>query len=959
MPTPTLTALYRIIEEEPLRRKILIVRSFAAGHQWVQRMARTFGAVQQVEVHTVESLALEAARLKLFEGGRRYVSREESRWLIMSLMTKLGQAGDDYVPTAMVTPGVAEAFHNAVCELREAGLTSARIEPNRFERPEKGAYVRRLLQAYEEALERDKLIDFAHLFRYAEPMENGLLLLDPALRLSAAGDAVLKALAGRIVVLPDNEPFTDPNSGFPYQTLAMFRAAGTLAEPKEAFRRIAAQRLAWDQVEIILSDYAACAPKVHALARSLDVPCTFAQGLPFLAGSIGKAALAALEWMESDFRAETLIAAFRRGLLRLPSEEIKSSDAVRVLETSGIGWGRERYALLREYASDQENLAACARQLEETVSEWFAALPVRRSDWSCAHVADALARWVECCREPAGRSDADALQTVRELRETTRRWGDEPVGASTAIRLVREQLESKYVEAEGIPKPGSLFISSLENGGQSGRPFTFILGMDEESWALSIRQDPVLLDAERRALNEAAGIPELLETSGRRAVRRQDERDRRLGGIRGTVTASFTGLRLSDQKEGSPAYELLQLYRLHCGNGDADFDALFDALPEPAIYFGGLTDLNIYTTDYLLGELSTKQHTLRDGRSSVLAVYSLLSSGAAAVESRQETLIGAYDGVLRSNVVEEGISLQSYSASKLETYAKCPLLFFYQELLGIRPKETAVYDRSRWLDPLQRGSLLHRIFFVYMNETVAAGGEHDRDRLDRIAERLLQETLQAIPAPSAHVYEKECASIRGDVEVFYHMELRRGSRPAYFELELHADGGTFALELSDGFVLPLRGVVDRIDETAPHRYRVIDYKTGNPKSYDDGSFYAGGKQVQHALYALAVEQWLRRTGRDPEAVVDEAGYAFPTARGMGEEAMRAQLGKREETERLLRSAVEAIRSGLFPPADDPKVCAYCDYAAVCGPHAEWKKGARNFPENRERLAPLLEVTRHG
>jgi len=382
-------------------------------------------------------------------------------------------------------------------------------------------------------------------------------------------------------------------------------------------------------------------------------------------------------------------------------------------------------------------------------------------------------------------------------------------------------------------------------------------------------------------------------------------------------------------------------------------------LPEPAAFYSGLTKLNINEADYLLCELTTKQNTLLDGCLAVLAVYPLLSNGVAAFEARRATLVGVYDGVLRPNVINGGIALQSYSASKLETYAKCPLQFFYQELLGIRPKETAVYDRTRWLDPLQRGSLLHRIFFIYMNETVASGGEHDRGRLDGITERLLLETLQAIPAPSIHVYEKECASIRGDVEVFYRMELRRGSRPAYFELELHADGGMFLLELSDGFVLPLRGVVDRIDATAPHRYRVIDYKTGKTKSYDDGSFYAGGKQVQHALYALAVEQWLRRTGRDPEAVVDEAGYAFPTQRGMGEETMRPQLGKREETERLLRSAVEAIHTGLFPPSDDPKICSYCDYASVCGPHAEWKKDARNFPQNREHLAPLLEVTGHG
>lgn len=320
-----------------------------------------------------------------------------------------------------------------------------------------------------------------------------------------------------------------------------------------------------------------------------------------------------------------------------------------------------------------------------------------------------------------------------------------------------------------------------------------------------------------------------------------------------------------------------------------------------------------------------------------------------------ETPLGPYDGIVEDAAACAGEGLPAvFSASRLETYARCPLLFFYRDVLRMKPKETTTFDRTRWLDAMQRGSLLHGIFFEYMSDT-ASTGRHDPARLRAVCERKLREAAERIPAPSPHIYAKECDGIRADCEIFLSMELRRETKPRWFELELHRKDEPFVLELDDGFALAIRGIVDRIDEIAPHRYKIIDYKTGRPSGYGEDAFFAGGTQIQHALYALAAEQWLRRSGQDPQAVVAEAAYAFPTQRGLGEEAVRPQEGRREDTSALLRNMLESIRSGLFPPTHKPEHCRSCDFAGVCGPHAEWKKHARTFPENRERLKRLLEV----
>jgi len=957
--------LYDVVEAHPLTKKIWIVENYSSGHQTLQRMARELGPVTNLDVATVEGLARSRAA-----AGLAYAPPGETYWIVYSLMrSAAAEPWGSYVPPALVTPGVADRFHRTVLELREAGLTADRLVDDAFEQPEKAAYVRGLFAAYEAALARHRLVDFAGLAELAAPVRSdgeSLFVLDGGLRLSAAASRMVERLAGgRGIWLVEPEPdFLSPDGRFPFASASWFRALGPLAEAKEALRRAAASGCAWDECEVLLTDYAAYAPAMYGLCRRFDIPATFAGGLPIGFAALGRAALGFLDWLDSGFRADALAAALKQGGVRPPEDAgFRASDAIRLLETTGIGWGRERYVLLASNAFDREPDRPAAEWLDGRIRGWLEPLPIAAGEWSAATVAEALAAFLADCRSPASSGDASVAAFASELRTLLARWAADRVGAAEAVRVVRRRLESLAVEADALPQPGKLHVAPIEQGGLSGRRLAIALGMSEEHWSASVRQDPVLLDDERVRLSDA------LETSARRALRERETRGRRLGSVRGRCLFGYSSLRLADGAESSPAYELLQVYRAARGEPDADFDALASSMEEPAGWGGRLGDdgdcgrFAADLEDGLLQALSTPDRLLRDGVAAVYRMFPALESGAAAALARLGPAAGPYDGIVPPMAAGgEGASseeaaaqpVRTFSASKLETYAKCPLLFFYQEVLGVRPKEIVEYDRTRWLDALQRGSLLHGIYYAYMSETAAAGS-HDRARLDAICERKLREAAEQVPPPSPHIYAKECDAIRRDVDVFWRMEARRGTTPRWFELELHEGEGAFALELGNDFSIPIRGFVDRVDEVSPHRYKIIDYKTGQPKYYDEGAFFAGGTQIQHALYALAVEQWLRRTDADPEARVTEAAYAFPTERGLGEEVSRPQEGRREEAVALLRRMLEAIRGGVFPPTDKPELCRRCDYAAVCGPHAEWKKHARAFPDNRERLAPLLEV----
>ncbi|WP_309118303.1 PD-(D/E)XK nuclease family protein [Paenibacillus sp.] len=959
--TIAMRQLYEIVQGSPLAKKIWVVDSYAAGRQTVQRIARELGPVTNLEIATVEGLARSRALPALAAAGLTYASRGETYWIVFSLMRSATAPWSGYVPPALVTSGVADRFHRALTELREAGVSSEDVAVEAFEQRAKGEYIRGLYSAYEEALARHRIVDFAELTRLAAPARTdaaSVFLLDGGVRLSEVACAMLERLAGdrgalRLSPEPD---FLAPESYFPIDAVDWFRALGPLSESKEALRRAAASGVPWDDCELLLSDYAGYAPILYGLCRRFDIPATFAGGLPIGFSPLGKAALGYLDWLASGYRADALASAMKLGGVRPPEDaEFQRSDAIRLLESSGIGWGRERYVLLTSHPYERDSDRSAADWLDRLIRGWLLPVPTKASDWSAAAVADGLAAFLADCRPPAAAADASVVAAVAELREQLQRWAADPIGAADALSVVRRRLEGCAVEAESSPQPGKLHVASLEQGGLSGRRLSIALGMSEEHWSASVRQDPVLLDDERVRLSDA------LETSGGRALREREARGRRLGSVRGRVVFGYSSLRLAQDAESSPAYELLQLYRAARGEPEADFETLDAAIGEPAGWIGAggfAADLE----DGVTRALQSPDRMLRDGAAEVFRLFPSLANGAAAVAARMKPVVGPYDGLVPSlahgaaigDGTEAASPIRLISASKLETYAKCPLMFFYQDVLGVRPKEIVEYDRTRWLDAMQRGQLLHDIFCDYMSETAKQGG-HDRGRLEAICERKLLEAAAQVPPPSPHIYAKECDAVRKDVAVFWRMESRRESKPRWFELELHKDEEAFALELADGFRLSLRGYVDRIDEVGEHRYKIIDYKTGQPKYYDEGAFFAGGTQIQHALYALAVEQWLRRTGADPEARVTEAAYAFPTERGLGEEVSRPQEGRRDDTVALLRRTLEAIRGGLFPPTDKPELCRRCDYAAVCGSHAEWKKHARAFPENRDRLAPLLEV----
>ncbi len=112
----------------------------------------------------------------------------------------------------------------------------------------------------------------------------------------------------------------------------------------------------------------------------------------------------------------------------------------------------------------------------------------------------------------------------------------------------------------------------------------------------------------------------------------------------------------------------------------------------------------------------------------------------------------------------------------------------------------------------------------------------------------------------------------------------------------------------------IRGAIDRIDKVEDG-YRLIDYKTGNPKEK-----LTSEDKEQLLIYQMAAEEVLGKP------VKELSFYYFEGNKEL------SFIGKDKELEKLkekISSIAEEIKSGEFPPKPEKEKCKWCDFKSIC------------------------------
>jgi ATP-dependent helicase/nuclease subunit B len=784
-----------------------------------------------------------------------------------------------------------------------------------------------------------------------------------------ARDVAHPEAAGKVSVFDSQAARAEPLE------LELFAASSVTTELREVLRRVIAAGLRWDEVEIVATDAQAYGVALDGIARRLDIPVTYAAGLPVARTRPGRAVVKYLAWVEAGYPADLLREMLERGdVLPRSEEEVSGTALGRLLRRLRIARGRERYArafALHERvleapqgAGDERSAGEFAEQrareraelqaLRGVVADLLADAPSGESDVTAAELASSLRRLL--VRVPQ-HTAADRVAHTRMSERLARliATGARRTSLRSAIAIVLAKLETRVPapDASGsapwLSAGGHLHLADLEHGGWSGRVATFVVGLDASRFPGGSGRDALLVDDDRRRLTADQAVP-ALPTAADRLEERRYAFAQLLARLRGRVTLSYAAWDALEGRTTAPASELLQAFRLLTANPNADYDALHSALEpaaSPVPRQGALLDRD----DVWLHALAY-EGGLRRGVSTVVSLYPHLAAGVGASRARLG-VASAYHGIVQPRVAFDPrvAGAAPVSATQLQVLGSCPLRYLLRYVLKVRPPDDPDLSGEYWLSPLDRGSLLHAIFERAL--TSARNGNIDiasssfEARVLEIADEMLAVLREELPPPGTAIFELEREGVREDARAFVAMVREDGNNFIALEEQFGPGRRIPAVDvaLPDGSTLPLSGAIDRIDRLPDGRLVVIDYKTGSRTPFDAGRGpFDGGRRLQHVLYA-AVAATLHG------AEVARAEYHFPSRRSENHRARYQARALRDGLDVVTR-LLELARQGYFVPTTDAGDCRICDYAAACGarvgahgkvdsPPAEWAREADN------------------
>lgn len=418
-----------------------------------------------------------------------------------------------------------------------------------------------------------------------------------------------------------------------------------------------------------------------------------------------------------------------------------------------------------------------------------------------------------------------------------------------------------------------VYVGSVERSSHTNVKAVFVVGAKNGTFPVNIKTEGFLSNKDRDTLLEEYGITIAPDTK-----KKMDEQYFKVYRALCAVTDKlFFSYSIQDEEGASqtPSHMLMEIYRkfpkMRASDnliGDASQDGVYISSPKATIH-------------KMLINLS-KRH---DGQKNPLwdMVYGWYSKSGEW--NRLLSLMDRADYYSRRGVMLDSDIANvlyngkiTYSASRINTFARCPFEYFLKYGLGAR-------ERDEWdITPANMGSYAHRVINDFCLE-VEEGAETNRDKIaawrnltgdrrDEILDAIIDETCENMLSSSARDKERTAG-------IFRRMGKTISSAAGLVQKSLSAgdfaeNGMEYKFEIDITENVALQGLIDRIDtcetDSGKSYMRIIDYKTG--KTEFDVVNIANGYDMQMVLYALAAAQMMKKDGRD----VDVTGIYYTGVR---------------------------------------------------------------------------------
>jgi hypothetical protein len=747
---------------------------------------------------------------------------------------------------------------------------------------------------------------------------------------------------------PAEESPDGPSSGPPADAVVdrpdrFVRAVGARTEVKAVFRDLLRDDVPFDDVTIAFTHSRPYASLLTDEAERVGVPTTLGPGHPADHTRTGRALRGLLDWVREDFDPERLIQMLRGGLLRTDRWRAHREDEAGAVPPLPA---HEAATLLagRSYEPGREGLigglmAAAAAADDDTRPEWETPRPERLRllaayvealidlfprETDLETTAENLCAFLQGFGPDDAPSADEGQRTLDEagralLYDRLQRLTDPTVSlsapASRIAALFGRWLDGQYVQAE-TSRPGHVHVLPLESAGYDDRSHLYVVGLDSTTFAAPLPENGLLRDADRRAL-VASGTAEdpSPTTPADEALWRADRALRRHRGPTAYYTRIFD---VEAGEERDPSALFLQRERATGADADARSRTVGLVPPADAV---PLSDGDRWLTAYRARTAGTDDTAGPSARTRLHEEYPWIADGETARRARRSDRYTVYDGLLPTGTYSDLAIFETgdrpLSASRLETLAEAPYIYFLKYVLGVRPLDEPAIDDEPWLNHRRKGTLLHRIYERFMRDLEGRSpSPDDADRMRAVVDAALAEEIEQEAPPSEVVEAAARRELRRHARLFLRAEIERGPhyRPEHFELGFgfpphrrQEDDYPEGARLSVGDrTLLLRGRIDRVDRNRETGHLVAwDYKTGSTAAYDESDPLQDGTTLQWALYAYALEALSGDS-------VEESGYFFANEKEMGTRLAADPAAHRADVEALLEQLGALAESGTFP-----------------------------------------------
>jgi RecB family exonuclease len=593
--------------------------------------------------------------------------------------------------------------------------------------------------------------------------------------------------------------------------------------------------------------------------------------------------------------------------------------------------------------------AMCLREMWRLIKE--------AADWPAYLSWPAWAALIEERLEPLMGKSADwfLFSSVLDEIGSLDSLGEFEIGEGVPVHRLRsaliEGISSRSCPVGRFQRSGVNLLSTSAARGLRF-PLVIIPGLDEGRFPARLRQDPLLLDAERsffKALSiKSRRIEEeklLFDMAARSAGKR--------------LVLMTSRLDETSDREQIPSQFFLRVASAVCGRSVAMRD-----LTEGTI--AGFHSVSLDNPAPAKNEIPVDEGEIRlrlvtaGSDSAVQAIQMLaaleplrLSRPHQYDKARWARKLTPFDGyiadppLVRWTAQKLSASAGQVSASRIEEYVKCPYYFFLKRVMDLRAWEEQ--GKIEGMDPLDRGLVIHSILEKFLRDSGECVFQSTGERLEKQLEDLARESLEAArPAGIADLlWEIERDALIRMLNGWVKFEKARaesGMRVARLEQvfgEFGPEEKLPAFRLKAGrHTFDFRGRIDRIDFSVDRkRARVVDYKTGAlPESMANKNSRTplmSGERIQIVVYAGALSVLEGFDG--VETLEGEYLHLHPrngltvSCSFTHEELQKAS----RELADILGIVGDGIESGTFFARTSGKIrpsghCDYCDFLPICG-----------------------------